>query len=553
MAKILLSKDYHTLYLQTIYSEKENAKAIPSHRWNPDYKMWYYPVTVEVISAIKDKFPEAYVKTIRPHINFFNKLCDGKLVEEESTPRVHQFSHSVDKIEGLRGELMPFQKEGVAYALQKKRTFIADEMGLGKTVQAIATLQAAQAYPAVIITPSVVKLNWEREARRWLPEDREIHAVKNGKDLDTIENSDVVIINYELVSKMMDSLMERPFRMLIMDESHYAKNPKSQRTKAISTLSKGVEYILLLSGTPLLNRPCELISQLKIMGRLREFGGWSGFVHKYCDAVKTRFGWDISGSSNLKELNAKLRNTCYIRRNKKAVLKDLPDKRRSEVVFELPAKSIKVYKKAKDDLVSYLRDNLDKSEEEIERAKKAEALVKIEVLKQVSAQLKLEQATEWIHDFLETGEKLLVFMTHHEMVDTLKKEFPDAITITGDTSTEDKQAAIDKFQNDPNTKLALLGLKAANIGITMTAASNVAFLELGWTPSEMEQAEDRVYRIGQKNSVNVWYLLAADTIDMQIASLIDRKHLVTKATADGKDLQASDGILKELIKELLKK
>lgn len=553
MAKILLSKDYHTLYLQTIYSEKENAKAIPSHRWNPDYKMWYYPVTVEVISAIKDKFPEAYVKTIRPHISFFNKLCDGKLVEEENTPRVHQFSHSVDKIEGLRGELMPFQKEGVAYALQKKRTFIADEMGLGKTVQAIATLQAAQAYPAVIITPSVVKLNWEREARRWLPEDREIHAVKNGKDLDAIENSDVVIINYELVSKMMDALMERPFRMLVMDESHYAKNQKSQRTKAISTLSKGVEYILLLSGTPLLNRPCELISQLKIMGRLREFGGWSGFVHKYCDAVKTRFGWDISGSSNLKELNAKLRNTCYIRRNKKAVLKDLPDKRRSEVVFELPAKSMKVYKKAKDDLVSYLRDNLDKSEEEIERAKKAEALVKIEVLKQVSAQLKLEQATEWIHDFLETGEKLLVFMTHHEMVDTLKKEFPDAITITGDTSTEDKQAAIDKFQNDPNTKLALLGLKAANIGITMTAASNVAFLELGWTPSEMEQAEDRVYRIGQKNSVNVWYLLADDTIDMQIASLIDRKHLVTKATADGKDLQASDGILKELIKELLKK
>lgn len=553
MAKILLSKDYHTLYLQTTYSEKENAKAIPSHRWNPDYKMWYYPVTVDVISAIKDKFPEAYVKTIRPHINFFNKLCNGKLMEEENTPHVHQFSHSVDKIEGLRGELMPFQKEGVAYALQKKRAFIADEMGLGKTVQAIATLQAAQAYPAVIITPSVVKLNWEREARRWLPEDREIHAVKNGKDLDAIENSDVVIINYELVSKMMDSLMERPFRMLIMDESHYAKNPKSQRTKAISTLSKGVEYILLLSGTPLLNRPCELISQLKIMGRLREFGGWSGFVHKYCDAVKTRFGWDISGSSNLKELNAKLRNTCYIRRNKKAVLKDLPDKRRSEVVFELPAKSMKVYKKAKDDLVSYLRDNLDKSEEEIERAKKAEALVKIEVLKQVSAQLKLEQATEWIRNFLDTGEKLLVFMTHHEMVDTLKKEFPDAITITGDTSTEDKQAAIDKFQNNPNTKLALLGLKAANIGITMTAASNVAFLELGWTPSEMEQAEDRVYRIGQKNSVNVWYLLAADTIDMQIASLIDRKHLVTKATADGKDLQASDGILKKLIRDLLKK
>lgn len=557
------------------YSDKDACKGIPTRLWNPEKKCWRYEKALSVLQGIKTAFPLAYEKfgleKVLKEVKASRKSIETSLPIPPATPKPPKFAApprylqnttpntppntspaiSNKKIEQrlseLGGTLMPFQVETIRYALDKKRLFVADEMGLGKTVQALATLHVSDAYPALIICPAIVKHNWRLEAEKWLPSEIKVVAVKDAKSVEEAVGADVVIITYDLFTRVSPFLASIPFEFMILDESHYVKNGQAKRTKLIKKFAADIEYILLLSGTPLLSRPAELIEQLKVIAMLTKFGGWDYFTGRYCNKTRKPWGWDISGSTNLKELNTRLREMCYIRHDKKAVLKDLPDKMRSQVFFDLTKSQMKDYNKAKQELERFLRENLDKTEREIKRSMKAEVLVRIEVLKALVAKQKLEDAKEWIRGFLESGEKLVVFATHRDVIDDLCDAFPDALSITGDTSTKVRQEVVEHFQNDESIKLVILGLKAASTGITLTAASNVAFLELGWTPADMQQAEDRVYRIGQKNAVNVWYLLANETIDVEIATLIDMKKDSTKAAIEGVDVKSDDKILDRMI------
>jgi hypothetical protein len=185
------------------------------------------------------------------------------------------------------------------------------------------------------------------------------------------------------------------------------------------------------------------------------------------------------------------------------------------------------------------------------RAERARQLVKIEALKSTAARGKLEAVARWVEDFLESGEKLVLFGWHREIVDTLAERF-GAPKITGDTSTEDRQAAVDCFQGNPDTRLLVCNVRAGGVGLTLTASSNVGFCELGWTPAEHDQAEDRCHRIGQRDSVNAWYLLAEDTIDTQIHALIEKKRAVVEAATEGVTETAGTDVLSDF-KELLAK
>lgn len=472
-------------------------------------------------------------------------------------------------VSGLGGTLRPFQAAGVAYALEAKRCFIADEMGLGKTIQALATVQAANAYPAIVVCPASLKLNWAREAGKWLP--GHSIAVWNGKASLNV-SADIVVINYDVLKKNLDALKALKPQAVVFDESHYAKNHKAARTEAAKELAQGVGIRLALTGTPVVNRPQELLSQLGIIGRLDDLGGFWGFAKRYCNAHQTRWGWDFSGAQNLDELNTKLRAACYIRRNKADVLKELPAKTRT--ILPIVLSNRREYDKAEKDLIGYVRkeaaENAEfvasiahlpevdqkiskqrRSNEAELKALQAEQLVRIEALKQLSANGKIEAIGEWLESFLETGEKLVLFAHHIDIVERLATQF-DAPYITGATPLDKRQEYVDRFQNDPDCKLIVLNIRAGGVGLTLTAASNVAFVELDWTPAAHDQAEDRCHRIGQTDAVNAWYLLAERSIDQEIYDLIEEKRIVVTAATEGGETEDA-GIMSELIGRLTKR
>jgi SWI/SNF-related matrix-associated actin-dependent regulator 1 of chromatin subfamily A len=373
---------------------------------------------------------------------------------------------------------------------------------------------------------------------------------------------------------LIEKLLKIKLKSLTLDESHLAKTFNSQRTQGLVQLSKKIPMRLLLSGTPVLNRPSELISQLNILGRLNDLGGFKHFTEHYCGAYDGRFGLDLSGFQNLEELNKKMRSTFYLRRTKAQVLTELPAKQRSDIMFELDNKS--EYNEARDDLIAWLKQNAKLEQEFLDsisdhsiedqrsltadyrhskaiRAERALQLSRIEHLKQLAAKGKMKSAVKWINNFLESGEKLIVFASHIDIQKMLVEEFKGCAHVMGADSAEVRQNNIGKFQEDPLCQIIICSLKAAGVGITLTAASDVAFLEFGWTPADHDQAEDRSHRIGQKDNVMAWYLLAEDSIDIDIQELISEKRAVVDAATEGESSSVEDlNIMNDLIKRLMK-
>ena len=443
----------------------------------------------------------------------------------------------------LGGELHPFQRAGVRYALDRRRTFIADEQGLGKTVQALAALEVDQAFPAVVICPASVKLNWERETRKWLPE-RSV-AVLEGRDdrawSEDVELAEIVVLNYDILEAHLDKLIGRQPLAVVFDESHYVKNPQAQRTKAALELAGALPpdaLRLALTGTPILNRPEELVAQLRALGRLREFGSGARLTRRFRSA----------GSDD--RLHWNLRARCYVRRTKRQVLPQLPAKRHDTVPILLSNEH--EYRLAEQDVIAWLQGlplDLGTIDARVAAALRAEQLVRLNNLRQLAAGGKLPTALAWISDFLASGEPLVVFAEHVAIQKALIERFPESVHILGADSSTARQAAVDAFQAEDGPQLIVCSLKAASQGITLTRASNVAFMELDWTPARHDQAEDRLHRIGQESAVTAWYLLAPDTIDETMAELLERKRSVINAVTDG---QVHDGerLVDAVVREL---
>jgi SNF2 family DNA or RNA helicase len=343
---------------------------------------------------------------------------------------------------------------------------------------------------------------------------------------------------------------------LVLDESHYIKNATTRRAKAAIELSDRVDadgVVLCLSGTPVLNNASELIPQLRVIGRLKDFGGVREF--------RRRYGY----VTNLTELNRKLRSSCYVRRRKAEVLTELPAKRWSEIYVEGDAEVMKEYREAEQNLIAYLANKareyaLEAGASDIEarnaaweaqmRAKAAEHLVAVTNLKKIAARAKMKAAEEWIADFLETDKKLVAFGWHRSTVDMVAEKFARNVKVQGGMDDADRQASVDAFQTDETQKVISCSIKAAGVGLTLTAASDVLFLEQGWTPADMEQAADRCHRIGQTDSVTAWNLLCADTIDEYIAELIADKRALVDAATEGGDDQQQASVLGDLLVRL---
>lgn len=493
---------------------------------------------------------ESYVKIMADWaVNY--GYCSRKQWRESSRNLNDYSIPEMPKLEvphGLLLEPYDYQKEGIAYALKYKRCIFGDQPGLGKTLQAIGTVTIAKSYPCLVICPAALKINWQREFKKFAGKQALILDDRNkGSWQRFIETKccDIFITNYESLKKFfvlrvkddarftMKSIEFDPrislFRSVIIDESHKCKSTKTQQSKFVEGICKGKEYILELTGTPVVNDNTDLIQQLKIMGRLEDFGGYKFYVDRYCDGLKK--------SSNLKELNWRLWNTCFFRREKSKVLTQLPDKSRQYI--EVDISNRREYDKAENDLIQYLKDYKNASDEKIAKAMRGEVMVRMGILKSISARGKIKVFSEFIHDVIDGGEKLIVFAYLKDVVHELKKLFPDAVLVTGDENPSQKQMSVDRFQNDPNCKLIILNYKSGGTGLTLTASSRVAFIEFPWTFSDCEQAEDRAHRNGQKNNVNCYYYLGKDTIDRYMYDVIQTK----KSIANG--VTGTDDVVKE--------
>lgn len=443
-----------------------------------------------------------------------------------------------------------YQREGIAYALEKKRCIMGDEPGLGKTAQAIGVLTVTKAFPALVICPASLKVNWQRELKKFgglnavILDDRNRSTWQRFwqiKRKDGRPCAEVFITNYESLRKFFVTRIRREgrftlksvefderkdlFRTVIVDESHKCKTASTQQSKFVQGIAMGKEYVLELTGTPVVNNNIDLIQQLTIMGRLNDFGGYSKFMARYCAGERK--------SSHLKELNYLLRKNCFFRRLKKDVLTQLPDKTRSYLVMDIDNR--KEYKAAERDIIDYLRQYKDADDEKIQRTIRGAIMVKMGILKQISARGKVNAAIDIIHNTIDGGQKLIVFCFLKEVVAALKQEFRDAVTVTGDDNDRQKQWAVDRFQTDDSCRLIILNYKSGGVGLTLTAASNVLFVEFPWTAADCNQAEDRAHRNGQKNAVNCVYLLGKDTIDEYMYNLIQTKRNISDGVTGTED------------------
>ena len=428
--------------------------------------------------------------------------------------------------------LFPFQREAVDFVNKiGGRALISDDMGMGKTIEAIGYAVFKNYGRVLVICPASVKTNWKREILAF-------SGVSANVLTDTKERGGWEIIGYPNLTKYWDYIRKEDYQLIIVDEAHYIKNKKAIRTKKTINLLKKNKDILFLTGTPILNKPHEIYNIFNFM-RPMDFWGDNGFARRYCGLIQDNFGrWDYTGATNLDELKEKM--SFMIRRDKKEVLDELPDKTIN--VLETKMESWKDYREILNDFRGWL-----KGKKLNEKAVFAEALTKVNYLKQVVVENK--NVKKELDNLLESGKKIIVFSQYKTVINKLHEAYSTkSVKLTGDTPTKNRQELIDKFQEDGDCRIFFSTIKAGGVGITLTEADTVVFTDLDWTPATHQQAEDRAYRIGQKNNVNVYYFITPKTIEEKIWKMLKRKETMINKIMAGEEARKVH--IKTLIKGL---
>ena len=426
---------------------------------------------------------------------------------------------------------------------------------LGKTIQALGVVNADNTIKRIlIICPASLRLNWKRESEKWLMREFTIQIVEGRGSVPM--NGDIIIINYDVIQyhrKLID-LVE--WDLLIADEAHYLKNAKTKRTRAIIGKwdRKEEDRIpaiksrrrLLLTGTPIVNRPVELWTLVSYL-LPGTFSNFFSYAKRYCNATKGRFGWDFTGAINLDELQDTLRSSCMVRRLKKDVLTDLPPKRRQ--IIEIPQEEEVSCVKAENKISEQWEGRLNDLQARLELAEAGDAgtesimrsiqeaqkmaFTEMAKARHDTAVAKIPYCVDHIMEAVESSGSVVCFAHHHDVIDGLRAALNRAgvssVELTGETAMTDRQAAVDAFQ-EGRAQVFIGSISAAGVGLTLTRSSHVVFCELPWTPSELSQAEDRCHRIGQKGNVLVQHIVMENSIDQRMAqALVSKQEVIDKA------------------------
>lgn len=380
--------------------------------------------------------------------------------------------------------LYKHQVQAIEWLGQRPKAILALDMGLGKTCVSSLDLSV----PALVVCPASLKLNWQAELKMWRPE-LSVQVVRSPKD--PIKGLDVTIVNYDILGKLD---LPTP-TTLIVDEAHYIKNYKAKRTKLLMSLIKATSNVSLLTGTPIVNRPIELWTLLYSIGATKL--GYFEFGMRFCAGWKTPWDtYDFSGSSRKGEL-IKVLEPFMLRMTKEECI-DLPSKTYRIIALDLP-----VDKREK----QFSQDQIDTPDSIPFEA--------ISDIRRLNAERKLDQSISYIKDCLEQTDKIVVFAHHTHIIDGLMdalKEF-EPVMVTGSVKNEDRHVAVQTFQNNPKCRVFVGNIKAAGVGLTLTAASHVVFVEAPWSPADLQQAADRCHRIGQQNNVTIDLLTITGSID----------------------------------------
>lgn len=481
--------------------------------------------------------------TIKLSPNIIYKLIIARnnkdlILSENITSFINVFLNNIDydkgendlnlkNINGYNRELMDFQQIGCLFGLLNKKILLADEMGLGKSVESLSILRLTDTFKTVIVCPKSLKYKWEKECS--FLEDVSVEIISEKTDLKNL-SKDIYITNYDNINNVAEYFESNSqVKSIIFDECHYLKNPKSKRSKICLKIAKNKEYVLLLSGSPMLNRPSELVNQLDTLGVLENFGGYTDFKEKY----------DTPDGKNIEklylELSKKLRSSIYIRREKKQILKNLPDKQRTTITVDI---DLKEYKK---ELLRY------KDEKNLKVKKNI-----LENLKQIAAHGKYDYIKERINSSIENNEKLIVFAYHKSMQARLINDFPNALCIISSQSDIERNKNAEQFQNDPNKHIIICSIGSAYYGFDLFASSQVLFAEMDWVPEINVQAEDRAHRIGQECAVNIWYVIAKNTLEERILQANIDKSKITKKVNKNVSIEQLNNKSRKLKDELIK-
>lgn len=428
-------------------------------------------------------------------------------------------------------KLKNYQRQGVRMIWQfGGRALLADEMGLGKTIQALRfghEARDADEY-VVVVCPATIKWNWEDEA--WKHVHERSHVLEGRKvPRGWKPRAKLIVINYDILGPWIKVLRRLNIIAVFVDECQKISNRQTQQSKNVKKLVEGVPFVVMMSGTPLTQRPSELYAAISIL-HPREFRSFTAYAERYCKPELKPWGWQYKGAENLHELHRRLKRTCMIRRLKKDVLKELPQKTRHVVRLDIDDR--KEYEEAESDFAKWLTKQ---SAAKARKALKAEKLVRRGYLRRLIGRLKIKNDIRWIKNFLESSsEKLLVFALHKSVLHALRDEFKDvACYLDGEVTGKKRHRAIEQFRTNKSKRLFIVQTKTA-AGWNAIAAATTVHVEFPWTPGELDQADDRVHRIGQKGRTNHYYLVGKDTMEEEQALLLTSKKGTLTSVLDGK-------------------
>ncbi|MGV7226514.1 MAG: DEAD/DEAH box helicase [Nitrosopumilus sp.] len=443
----------------------------------------------------------------------------------------------------FRGKLLNFQKEGLDFLLKSSgNALLADEMGLGKTVQTLSyAATEKQTFPILVVAPLVTLNNWEREIAKFLKkksrngrivesESPSVTIIRTGKSKE-LPKTDIYIINYELLFKRNDDLSKLGLRTIVCDEVHNLRSKTTQKYKAVKKLAalESILYRIGLSGTPIYNRGSEIwpiidIIKPGLLGSFKEFCEYFCYVNEKGKAIVLE--------NKRASLRNELQKHVMLRRKKADVLKELKDKVRYKEVI---AADTDYYLEELDKI--WKKVEAEQKDAETEFSKSASYHRAIQSERQIAGIAKLPHVINFVKNIMEIEESVVVFCHHkviHKLLHDSLQEF-SPVSIIGGQSDATRQDQIDKFQRG-ESKLMIAGIRAGNVGINLTRAKYVIFAELDWSPAIHRQAEDRLHRIGQKNTVFAYYLIGNGTLDDHVANvLVDKSYEIDEIMDESKE------------------